>query len=100
METRVGALETAVQELRQFHAPAEHTRGSRRYLSLLNEYLSDDEAREVAFCCNLDWDSLPGGSKRGRLLSLVQEMERQGRLYQLEDEVRQRRPAVDWPPFV
>lgn len=96
----MGALETTVQELRQFHAPVEHTRGNRRYLALLNQYLSDDEAREIAFCVGLDWDALVGDSKRARLLSLVQEMERQGRLYQLEDEVRQRRPSVDWPVFV
>lgn len=99
MEARVGALETAVQELRRFHAPPP-ARGGRMYLSLLREHLSEDDGREVAFCLGLDWETLPGLSKRGKILSMVQELEKAGRLYQLENTVRDLRPNVDWPPFV
>lgn len=94
------SLEQAVQELRRISTPIITRRGERQYLALLREYLSEDESRELAFRMNLDWETLPGESKRGRLLSMVQELERQGRLYQFEDMVRAIRPHVDWPPFV
>lgn len=100
MEARVVSLEQAVQELRRLATPTAARRGERQYLALLRDYLSEDEARELAFRVAVDWETLPGESKRGRLLSLVQELERRGRLYQFEAMVREIRPHVDWPPFV
>lgn len=100
MEARVESLERAVQDLRRINTPLQTRRGERRYLALLREYLSEDEARELAYRLGLDWETLPGESKRGRMLSMVQELERSGRLYQFEDMVREIRPHVDWPPFV
>lgn len=100
MESRVTVLEKAVQELRRFHAPPKAAQNGRGYLALMAQYLSEDDCRELAFCMDVDWEALPGEAKRGRLLSLCQLVERQGRLYQLEQMVRDLRPNVDWPPFV
>lgn len=103
IEERVRLLEKQLQELRgtlmQF-TPVKKRRDDRSYLSLLNRHLSDDDVRELAFMFGVDYESLSGDSHRGRLLSLVLDMERAGRLYQLEQAVRQMRPGVDWPVFV
>lgn len=104
-EERLQLLEQQLQELRGTLAllvgkPGKEAANGRDYLRLLNVYLTDDDVRELAFRFQVDYDGLVGESGRGRLLSLVQEMERAGRLYQLEQAVRKLRPNVDWPVFV
>lgn len=105
IEDRVETLERQFQELRGtlahlLNAPGTHAGGHRNYLNLMNKYLSSDDIRELAFQHSIDYEDLDGENARGKTLSLVQEMERQGRLYQLEQAVRKMRPGVDWPPFV
>lgn len=104
-DARVSALEQAVQELRRHLAHLVDgyrppRRGERRYLALLDDHLGNEDVRCLAFELGIDYDVLPGESKRGRLLSLVVEMERQGRLYQLEQKACEMRPNVEWPPFM
>lgn len=100
IESRVEALEQAIRGWHLLQASPQSIRGERDYLRPLNQFFDEEEVREIAFAVGVDFDALIGESKRGKVLSLVQEMDRQNRLDQLHNEVRKRRPNVDWPPFV
>lgn len=103
IEERVRLLEQQFQGMRgQLVALVEPRaqRGNRRYLSLLGDHFSEEDVRVLAFQHDVNYEELRGDTLRGRLLSLVQELEHLGRLYQLEATVREMRPHVEWPPFV
>lgn len=101
MEERVRRIEADVKQLKALVIPKKHSMvRARGYLSLLKSHLSESEARELTFMVGLDWDSLSGENKSEKIISIVSELERSGRLYQFEELVREIRPNIDWPPFV
>lgn len=101
MERRFDKIEAEVLKLKQIIRPNKIDKlTSRSYLSLLREFLSESDAREICFLMHIDWDGLGGDGKRDKMVSLVSSLERQGLLYQFEQLVREARPNVDWPAFV
>lgn len=100
IEARVTRIEKDIRDLQFSRRGVRVESHGKRYLTLLREYISEDEARELAFKMNVEWSELSGDNLRGRILSLVITLEKQGRLYQLEELVRELRPNIDWPPFV
>lgn len=100
MEDRVSRIEQDIKGLQDSKRAIRLKNGGKTYLAMLREYLSEDEARELAFQMDVDWASLSGDNLRARILSLVITLEKQGLLYQFEELVRELRPQVDWPPFI
>jgi hypothetical protein len=100
---RLDLIEKQMSDVQKFislmsQPPRSH--GNRNYLALLQRYFDEDEIREISFRLQVNHHELAGRSARAQLTSLVQLLEREGRLYHLEDLVRRLRPNVDWPPFV
>jgi hypothetical protein len=51
----------------------------------------------LVFDLGLNWDELAGETLSARIISLIEVMERNGRLPVLLTQLRQRHPAVHWP---
>lgn len=95
-EARLANLEKQIKALDKRLQPPPT---KKNYLHLLYDLFDEQDVREMAFIVDVDYDNLEGDEKRGRLLSLVQMMKRQGRLAELEELARQKRPNVHWPVF-
>jgi hypothetical protein len=58
--------------------------------------LDDDELADLCFDMNVDYDSLRGESKNGRVRELILLCERSGRLPELLEQCRLMRPNLEW----
>ncbi len=62
----------------------------------INRYYSLDEIESLCFDLGVDFENIGGSSKPGKVLELIQYMERRGRLLELADSCRKFRPHIDF----
>jgi len=62
----------------------------------INRYFSLDEIESLCFDLGVDFENIGGSSKPGKVLELIQYMERRGRLDELAQACNKSRPNVDW----
>lgn len=62
----------------------------------IQDYLSEIEFRQIVFDLNLQYDDLGGKTKPEKVMSLIDNMENNGRMYQLVNELQRIRPNVLW----
>jgi hypothetical protein len=62
----------------------------------LDTYFSVGELKSLCFDLGIDYENLSGSSKSGKVLELIQMVQRHGRLSELVDLVRQERPHASW----
>lgn len=62
----------------------------------MNRYFSLDEIESLCFDLGVDFENIGGSSKPGKVLELIQYMERRGRLEELAGACAKSRPNVDW----
>lgn len=62
----------------------------------MNRYFSLDEIESLCFDLGVDFENIGGNSKPGKVLELIQYMERRGRLEELAGACAKLRPNVDW----
>ncbi len=62
----------------------------------MNRYFSLDEIESLCFDLGVDFENIGGSSKPGKVLELIQYMERRGRLDELAGACAKSRPNVDW----
>lgn len=67
---------------------------------LIARHFNQEELRTLVFDLNLNWDELAGGTLSTKIISLIEAMERNGRLPDLLTQLGQRQPGVHWPPPV
>ena len=65
---------------------------------VLTERLDDEEIRTLCFDLSIDYESLTGMGKAGKVRELVAYMKRYDRLEELIDHVQRQRPDIDWSP--
>ena len=65
-------------------------------LQRLNRAFSDDEFRTLCFDLGVDYDSLPGEGLDGKQRELLLFLQRNGRLPELINLLRQKRPNFNW----
>lgn len=66
----------------------------------LDEYFNEDELGDLTFGLNVKYENLPGDTKSWKARELVDYMRRHGRLYELIETCREKRPHVPWPFLV
>ena len=67
-----------------------------RLRQLIAGHFNQEELRTLVFDLDLNWDELAGETLSTRIISLIEMVERNGRLPNLLTELRQRHPAVTW----
>jgi len=70
-----------------------------KLLSLMEEHFSVDDIEDICFELGVFHDKLPGIGVRGKSRSLIQHFEQRTEIYKLLDEIKQRRPHIEWPTF-
>ena len=60
----------------------------------LMRHFSEGDLRQLCFALNVDYDNLPGRSRRGKARELVLFFEKQGRLPELVAACRKERPSI------
>ena len=63
---------------------------------LLIQYFKEDELQTLCFDLGIDYESLPAVGKAGKARELVGYCDRNGRIPELIDHIRQERPNLDW----
>ena len=69
---------------------------------LLSQRFNEEELRTLCFDLGIDYDDLGGGSKAGKARELVDYLKRRGRLADLVNAGKERRPDIPWneiPPL-
>lgn len=64
---------------------------------LLNHHFNNDELRQLCFDLDIEYENLPGDTRILKAQSLVAQLQRQGRVFDLITLVRHQRPTVNWP---
>lgn len=67
---------------------------------ILTERFDDEEIRTLCFDLNIDYESLTGVGKAGKVRELVAYMKRYERLDRLVEHVQRQRPDIDWSPAI
>jgi len=62
----------------------------------LVKYFSDSELRDLCFDLGVNYDDLPGLGKGDKARELIAYLERRGRIFELVEACRQRRPNESW----
>jgi len=62
----------------------------------IDEHFNEAELRELAFILQVDYENLPGNTKRGKARELVSYMDRRDRLGELMAALLTLRPGVAW----
>ena len=65
---------------------------------LIDEHFNTAELKQLYFDLGIDWGDLDGGTDPEKIQSLIQYMQRRGRLPDLLAILRKERPDVEWPP--
>ena len=55
------------------------------------------ELKNITFDLQIDWDDLSGENKGSKIRSLLLDLEKNNRLLEMLDLLREERPKVDWP---
>lgn len=66
----------------------------------LDDYFSDNELHNLAVELGIEYENLPASTKDGKAREMVGYMRRHGRLYDLVETCREKRPHVPWPFLV
>ncbi len=72
-------------------APAKH----KTLLQFLNQHFNMDDLQELAFELNVEFENLPGSTKRAKARALVARMAQMKRVPELVDAVKQARPFME-----
>jgi Effector-associated domain 7 len=62
----------------------------------LEQYFSVEELRTICFDMSMEYDNLPGEGKAGKCRELILELDRKGRISELNDELKKQRPKMTW----
>lgn len=65
-------------------------------LTQFDASFSDEDLRTLCFEMSIDYENLPGRTKKGRIRELITEIQRQGRVDELIERLRAARPHIDW----
>lgn len=63
---------------------------------VIGESFGEDEIRELAFELGVEYENIGGGTKRAKAQGLVELAERSGRLGELIELAKTKRPLIDW----
>lgn len=65
---------------------------------VIGELFDNEELRELIFEIGVDWDDLPGVTRRDKIRNLVERVYKNGRLEELVSLAKEKRPGagVDW----
>lgn len=69
-------------------------RGRALLFHALITYFSVEEIEALAFRCEIDWSSIPGGEKQAKAMHLIEACEHRGKLDLLRYMVRMDRPTI------
>lgn len=64
---------------------------------LIDQHFSLPEIRKICFDLGIDYEHLPGEEKVSKIISLLQYLERRGKVERLLNQLRSDRPNVVWP---
>ncbi|KAA3665258.1 MAG: hypothetical protein DWQ04_01515, partial [Chloroflexi bacterium] len=64
---------------------------------LLEKHFNKSELRDICFELDIDFENLPGQTKRDKVRELITFCHRHGSSPKLQTNLRKLRPAVDWP---
>ena len=67
-------------------------------MELFDNHINEPELKDAAFELRVDYENLPGITKRSRMREMVKQLMRERREYQLLAWLQQKRPDVLWPP--
>ncbi|WP_420645799.1 GTP-binding protein [Candidatus Leptofilum sp.] len=68
-----------------------------QFLQLLNSYFKQNELETLCFDLGIDFENLPGNTKEEKARELMLFCEREDRIHDLQEAVRERRPHIEWP---
>ncbi|MGD9100274.1 MAG: hypothetical protein PVF45_07315, partial [Anaerolineae bacterium] len=72
------------------------TKPEANLLYLINEHFDIEEFQTLCYDLDVDYDNLRGEGKISKIRELLKLMGRHGRLEELVDAVRRRRPHLVW----
>lgn len=64
---------------------------------IVTQLFSEEELKTLCFHLGVEYDSLPSIGKSNKVRELVLELNRQGNLHKLKQEVLRERPHISWP---
>lgn len=67
------------------------------YLAILNNKFSESELKDVCFRLNVNYEDLPGASRRDKGRELIMFLERRSMLHQLPQTIQKIRPDIELP---
>ncbi len=82
--------ETAVSQ------PTHSNKEEAALLAAMDSLFKEGDIQELCFGMGLDYENIPGQTKRARILALIGETKRQGRLLNLVARVIDARPRHNW----
>lgn len=69
---------------------------SRHFAELLGEHFDLEEFKSLCFALQEKYDNLPREGLRGKTEGLIEKLQRQDRLFELVDLVKEERPNAPW----
>ncbi|MBN1873719.1 MAG: SUMF1/EgtB/PvdO family nonheme iron enzyme, partial [Anaerolineae bacterium] len=75
---------------------AQHLRFRTHIYSLLSHLFDETALADLCFALGVDYDTLPGDHKRGKVRELIEKLDRQGRLVALVEAAQSLRPDIAW----